>query len=389
MQWVQFLGRFLRRVRRGDFPSVEKSRNELLSVFDGFTDPVIVINKNFIIQRVNSATVKALGLHSFGALLEKPCYEMLHGLKERCLQCTAPLTFLSGDKTTRIGFMEMKKEDAFATTYNVTCYPIFNEQGGVDSIMEHYRDSTEIVNLKKELYESEKARIIEPLATGLTHQLRQPLTVIRSSAQYVKDRLSLFLKDTELQETIQLIIENVDGIDTLLMDLLHFAKPSEHNRIERKGSIPELLGEGLRLLHQQTKEKQIAVTKNWPQDLPLVYMNRKLLLQAYLNVLINAIEAMDPGGQLTVGALYEGDRKEPRICITIQDTGRGVTRQMIPQLFQPFFSTKERGVGLGLPIAEEIIRSHSGRILFDSEENKGTTVTIDLLIRHVPQVKQG
>lgn len=352
-----------------------KSRHELMQVFDGFDDPVVVIDKNFVIQRVNRATLTALKKKSFKQFIGKPCYEMLHGLKERCPQCTAPATFSSGEKTLRTGYLEAK-EKPLETTFNITCYPLTNEEGEVTSVAEYYRDSSEVVQLTMELYESERARVMEPLAAGLSHQLRQPLTVMRAGAQYGLETFKKVLHSDDFQETMESILQNVDTVNDLLTDFLHFSKPSQYKM--KRSSLPKLLEQGLRLVRQQIKDKKISLTKDWTPGLPEILMDEKLLLQAYLNLLVNSLESMTHGGRLTIKAFQKKDALPPKIFIIIEDTGRGIPKELISKLKQPFFSTKEGGVGLGLPVAEGIIRSHGGHIGFESLENRGTKVVIEL-----------
>jgi signal transduction histidine kinase len=350
---------------------ISQSRNELLQVFDGFDDPVVVIDKKFIIQRVNRATLSTLDKGSYEPFLGKPCYEVLHGLKERCPQCTAPATFFTGEKTIRRGYLQAK-QNLTERTYDITCYPLRNSQREVTAVAEYYRDSTETVNLTRELYESERARVMEPLAAGLTHQIRQPLTVIRSTAQYALDAFKETAKEGDFHETMESIIQNADVVNDVLSDFTHFSKPSQYQM--KGGSLTKVLNQGLRLIQQQLKSKKISVVKDWSENLPEIMMDEKLLLQAYLNLFTNSLEAMSGGGKLTVRAYVEG-KETPKIYITIEDTGKGVPKELIPKLSQPFFSTKEGGVGLGLPIAEGIIRSHGGQIAFESYEGKGTKVT--------------
>lgn len=353
---------------------IVKSRRELLQVFDGLSDPVAVIDKQFLLQRVNRAVLGALEKKSYQEFIGKPCYEMLHGLKQICPQCTAAETFKTGEKTTRSGFIEAKAKP-FETTYNVACYPLTNDKGEVTAIAEYYQDVTELIHLTRELYESERARVMEPLAAGLSHQIRQPLTIIRSAAQYVTETFQKTIKSEDFFETMDSIIQNVDVANDVLTDLTHFSKPAQYQM--KKGSLARLLERALKLVQQQIKDKKILLVKEWSKDLPEILMDEKLLLHAYLNLLINSLESMGGGGRLTVKAFSKDNVLPPKIVVMIEDTGKGIPKELIPKLFQPFFSTKVSGVGLGLPIADGILRSHGGVVRFESEENKGTRVIVE------------
>jgi len=357
--------------------NIVKSRHDLLHIFDGFSDPIIVIDKQFVIQRVNRAIPTALGKESFMQFIGRPCYEMLHGLKQRCPECTAPTTFTSGEKTGRSGFMEAQ-ENSSRPIFNITCYPIIDEEGEVISIAEYYRDFSDIVNLTRQLYESERARVMEPLVVGLTHQIRQPLTVVRAAAQYTLETFKTTLRSKDFQETMESIIQNVDTVNDVIINLFHFSKPSPYTM--KKGSLPELLERGLRLVRTQIKEQKVSVQKEWPQDLPATLMDEKLLLHAYVNLLVNALQSMTQGGRLTVTASYQENSVPPRVCMAIEDTGMGISKEHLCKLGQPFFTTKNGGVGLGVAVAEGIIGAHNGKIHFESQENQGTKATIELYL---------
>lgn len=364
-----FLGLFEKKIRE-----ITHSRMELMQVFDGFSDPVVVIDRQFMIQRVNHTTLTTLGEKSYKAFIGKPCYAMLHGLNERCPSCTAPATFSSGEKTVRTGFMEAKKKP-LETIYSITCYPLTDEKGLVTHIAEYYRDSTEVVHLTRELYESERVRVMEPLAVGLAHQVRQPLTIIRASTQYTLETFKKLLNSPDFDETMESVIHNVDIANDILIDLLHFSKPSQYQM--KRGSLSNLLERGLKLVNQKIKDQKISVRKDWQKNLPELWMDEKLLLQAFLNLMINSLEAMPQGGYLTVRALCPKDAVPPRIDVIIEDTGKGVPKELVQKIFHPFFSTKEEGVGLGLSVAEGIIRSHGGYIRFESGEKEGAKVLIE------------
>lgn len=355
--------------------NIVRSRHELLQVLDGFSNPIVMIDKQFVIQRMNRAALRALGKESFKEFVGKPCYEMLHGLKQRCPQCIAPTAFSSGEKTVRTGFIEARK-NSLAITYNITCYPLINEKGEITAIVEYYQDISEILDLSRKLYESERARVMESLAAGLAHQIRQPLTIIRAAAQYGLETFKGSIQRKDFQETMESIIQNVETTNDVLNDFLLFSKPSQYQM--KKGSIPKLLQQGLRLIQQQIKDQEISVRTDWSKDLPEIQMDEILLLQAYLNLLINSIESMTKGGRLTVKSFYQENTTPPKICIAIEDTGTGIPKELIPKLGQSFFSTKEGGIGLGLPVAKEIVRSHGGQIRFESQENHGTKVVIEL-----------
>lgn len=349
---------------------MEKSRSELLSIFDGMDDPMVVINKNFRIQRVNQAMREALGKKSYKEFIGRACYFKLHGYHEKCPGCSAPKTFHSGKKTARIGLLE-KKSNPDETTYQITCYPLKDSTGKVTSIVESYRDITDTIHMEEELYQSERNRLVESLAAGVAHEVRNPLAVIQSTAQYCLGEIG---QNKELEESLQAIIKSSQVANNVVSTLLDFSKPSEINF--KQQSIKPLLKQALQLVKGRAKSQKVKIVQSFSKTFPKLTLDEKQINQALINFFINALDAMPKGGILRVEGSYH-----PRIkkcVISIKDTGQGVPEEMVPKIFHSFYSTKKGGIGLGLPIAEGIIRSHGGKVSFKSWEGRGSEVKIEL-----------
>jgi len=250
--------------------NIIKSRQDLLQIFDGLSDPIVVIDENFIIKRTNRSTLLTLSKKMFREFIGKHCYAVLHGRQEVCPNCTALETFETDQKTTRIGFIEAKA-NPHTTTYDITVYPMSNKENNrVTLIAEHYRDTTRLMELSRQLYESERARVMEPLAAGLAHQIRQPLTVIRSEGQYLKDKINKTENVNELRdsldESLGSIIEHSDIINDVLSHFMHFAKP---NHFEMKnGSLVKVFEKALGLIKQRIRDQKITLIKHWSKDPP-------------------------------------------------------------------------------------------------------------------------
>lgn len=359
-----------------------KSRRELLSLFDGMEDPTVMIDENYRIRRINEAMLKTVGGDSYQNFIGKACYYKLHGLREKCPGCTAEKTFRTGKKTSRIGLVQ-RRENAEDFTYQITCYPLkdssFDSSGKVSAIAESYHDMTEVKKIEEELYESERTRIIEPLAVGIAHEVRNPLAIIRSTAQYCLGELG---PNRDLRESLQTIVKSAETANRVVTDLLDFARPPKIDFYMKP--LKPLLEQGLRLLKTRIKDQKIRISKRI-QKIPPLLLDEGRFLQAFMNILVNSLDAMPHGGRLEVEASTKSHRNGPgnrNTCtVVIRDSGNGVPEEMVSQLFQPFYSTKKEGVGLGLPIAEGIIRSHGGRINFKSWEGKGSETTLTLPLR--------
>jgi signal transduction histidine kinase len=216
---------------------------------------------------------------------------------------------------------------------------------------------------------ADKLATVGELAAGAAHEIRNPLTAIRSSLQYLgsksQDETSRRLLDSAVQET--------ERIDKIVSALLSFSRPSEI--VRERHELRETIEESLELVSFQTKTHNVAVSLDVPPTPLLIRGDRAQLKQLFLNVFLNALQAMPGGGRMTVQALLKEGRKA---VVTVADTGEGIPEETMDRIFDPFFTTKKGGTGLGLSICYNIAKSHNGDIEVKSKPGQGTTVLISL-----------
>ncbi len=235
----------------------------------------------------------------------------------------------------------------------------------------------------KKLFHADKLTTVGELAAGAAHEIRNPLTSIRSTVQYLQKDLP-----EERKPLVDGIIEEVDRIDQIIKGLLSFSKSSElHMGVV---NIEEVLNQTLLLLESELRKYKIDVQKRFDLRDPQITGDASQLKQAFLNILLNSIQAMPEGGIIVI-AMTESVRRqhltqdEDFICVAIRDTGHGIEERDLPRVFDPFYTTKETGTGLGLSISYGIVSKHGGEIEIKSNAegtNKGTTVRV-LLPREV------
>jgi signal transduction histidine kinase len=232
--------------------------------------------------------------------------------------------------------------------------------------------------LKQELEKSERLKAVASLAAGMAHEIKNPLTALKTFAEYLPQKAN----DPEfIPKFSQIVSREVGRIDNLVHQLLEFAKPSPL-KIEEV-DIHKLLDDILGFLSNDLLKHNIKVIKEFNPDLVQFPLKGDLnkLKQAFLNLFINAIDAMPSGGTLTVLTLIrENPRGEKSAEIHVQDTGYGITEKDLAHLFEPFHSTKEQGTGLGLSITYGIIKEHRGDVSVESKLKEGTKFTIELPI---------
>jgi signal transduction histidine kinase len=226
----------------------------------------------------------------------------------------------------------------------------------------------------KKLFHADKLATVGELAAGVAHEIRNPLTSIRSTVQYVQKGLS-----GTKRELVDGIIEEVDRIDRIIHGLLSFSRTSELQMGDV--NVKEILDQTLLLLEPELRRYDITVQRRCELPDLQIPADTSQLKQVFLNILLNSIQAMPNGGTITITTDETIRQKSEFVCVTISDTGPGIPEQDIARVFDPFYTTKETGTGLGLSISYGIVNKHGGEIELESTTEgptTGTTVTVRL-----------
>jgi signal transduction histidine kinase len=225
--------------------------------------------------------------------------------------------------------------------------------------------------LRQEVFQTERLKAVATLASGMAHEIKNPLTVIKTFSEYLPQKLD----DKEfLRKFAPLISQEVNRIDNLVHDLLDFARPADP--ILKPVNIQNLIDSTLELLSNDCLKFNVKIVKDYHlSSNAYLQLDYNQIKQALLNIFLNAIEAMPHGGQLHLSTNFNTNRN--MVFIKIQDTGRGIEQKDIGHIFDPFFSKKDHGTGLGLSITYEIIKNHKGKIFVESSVGKGTTFILE------------
>jgi signal transduction histidine kinase len=230
----------------------------------------------------------------------------------------------------------------------------------------------------KKLFHADKLATVGELAAGAAHEIRNPLTSIRSTVQFLKKDLP-----GDKHSYVDGVIEEVDRIDGIIRGLLSLSKSSELHL--SRVDLREALQQTLMLLDPEMKRNRIAVNQEMRVGDPTVEADSAQVKQVFLNVLLNSVQAMPEGGTITVHMADRPDGKREEsidsVRVTVSDTGPGMREETIRRVFDPFFTTKENGTGLGLSITYGIVHGHGGEIDIASKTDPsahGTSVTIRL-----------
>jgi len=249
---------------------------------------------------------------------------------------------------------------------------LYQEQGDFIGYLFLFRDMTEMIHLRKEMARNQRLASLGSLAAGIAHEIRNPLSSIKGFATYFKEKYRDKPEDGEIAD---ILIEEVERLNRVIGQLLDFARPMTMNRQQR--SLRALVDHTLKMIENQARTKAIRIEKDLKGGNPFASIDEDRMAQVLLNLYLNAFDAMTPGGTLKLSLSSPG---KGMAQISISDTGRGIRKQDLPHVYDPYFTTKPSGTGLGLAIVHRIIEAHDGRIGITSEEGKGTTVTILLPI---------
>jgi PAS domain S-box-containing protein len=270
---------------------------------------------------------------------------------------------------------------------------IFHDQEGkILGALMVLTDITALKRLELQIRRSDRLASLGTLSAGMAHEIKNPLVSIKTFAQLLPERYL----DSDFRETFSnLIGHEIDRIDSLVNQLLRFARPAKPHL--KPMHVHDVLEKSLMLVGHRLYQKEIKLTRSWDANVDTIRADADQLEQVFLNFFLNAIEAMKGGGELTVATEIcpaeqwaipgtNGDVREV-LRVTIRDSGEGIRREDIPHVFDPFFTTKDYGTGLGLSVVHGIIQEHGGQIEVESELAKGTAFHILLpLVRFHEEV---
>jgi PAS domain S-box-containing protein len=288
------------------------------------------------------------------------------------LSSRAPLAGLS---------LPLQRRNGTSLPVEVSTAPLKGGDGKDLGVVGVFRDLTAVRGLEQQLRRSDRLAAVGTLAAGLAHEIKNPLTSVLTFTRH------LFRKGDDerfRQKFSDVVPRELERINSIVERLLELARPPKLNFEPVR--LPGLLERVLELYGHQLEAKQITVVREYARDLPPIQADHEHLYQALMNLIANALEAMGTSGQLTLRARW-ADREQPllpsrhsqfyrRIEVEIEDTGAGMQASDIDKVFNPFFTTKPGGTGLGLALAHKIIEDHEGSISVRSTPGVGTTFRV-------------
>lgn len=349
--------------------SLVYSKNQLESVFRSVSDTIMMIDKDYHIVKINQAGLKdKVDPVSLQGTL---CYQTLRGLEEPCKNCPV--------QETAVHYKEKKSEVAcHSDIFEVVAYPVISEDDKLEELVILEKTITDAKLIEKELFQKEKMAGVGQMVAGVTHELKNPLSVIKGAAYLLKQKNS----EEEQQEIVQEIDANINRAETIVYNVLDFSRRTKTDR--GCFNLKKLLEQILLLVRQDCVAYKVVTELKVPDDLT-IWGNGDSFKHIFLNIITNAIEAMPSGGQLSIQALSNRDSK---VEIYIKNTGDQISEEKLDQIFEPFYTTKSEGTGLGLWIVSKEVEQNNGTIkITNCTDGVKTIVTLPADKKGVQDVK--
>lgn len=309
----------------------------------------------------------------------------LFGTDDASQKCLRSL-FVPGKRIDELE-VTFRKKNNDSIIVGLSASPLHDQNNNYDGVVLLFRDVTEVRHLKLQLERMERLALLGELSAGIAHEIRNPLAGIKAAAQILEDSFGV---DDFRYQIIGRIVREVDKANRLLQEFFKFARPTKP---KLKFHDIEMIVDGVYLLLAPKMQKRnIQFLPDFGGDVPQVYVDETQIEQVVLNLFLNAIDAMPGGGKLKVStfnkklrildnekeSLNVDENELNYVLVEISDTGTGISEENFEKIFNPFFTTKTEGVGLGLSICSRLIEENGGKIDVVSEWGKGTTFVLAL-----------
>jgi two-component system, sporulation sensor kinase E len=343
--------------------ALQDSRAKYSAIVKGFDGFIYIYSEDHDIEFMNERLIERIGYNAIG----QKCYKAIHDLEDICQWCE--INKIKKEGVIR-GEIRDQKDNRW---YYVVNTPIHNQDGSI-SRMAMIQDITEKKENEIRLIMSERLAALGRMASGIAHEINNPLASIAACAEGLLNRLRKGRADPQIFENyLKIIDEEVIRCKSITTSMLSFVRKTDYEK--KNIDIHHILEKTLELVNIQGRFRKVEVIRNY-NGTPVIYWSEGELRQVFLSVIVNALDAMDDRGTLTV----ETGVEDKMVFVKISDTGPGIPSAVISRIFDPFFTTKSEkgGTGLGLSIASKIIADNNGNIDVTSEDGKGTTFKITL-----------
>jgi len=352
---------------------IERLRNFNESIIQSISSGLILVDNEGKITYINRATENILG-YTPDEVIGKD-FHLLH-LKEKRNLIGIPFVHAGDIDTRREG--NIRRRDGLDIPTGFTISNHLDIHGKKIGEILIFRDLTNVYKMQEEILRMDRLVSLGEISSGIAHEIRNPLAGIKTTAQAMGEEMD---RGDSKREYLDRITKEIDRLNDLLKMFFSFAKPQKPNLVFC--NIRDVVNEITPLLIKDIADRGITFVERYDPELPKVKMDLSQMHQVFLNLFLNAIQAMPNGGELRIEAEpgYSNPRSPSQpdyVQVAVCDTGQGMPSHILSKVFDPFFTTKAKGVGLGLSISYQIIKKHGGTIRVESQTGNATAFFITL-----------
>ena len=369
---VAFLtGTLVERVRKSesalkskmvDFDELERLYSSIVS---NLSSGLLTVNNEGRIRVFNHYAEKLTGLSQTEAY-DKPLYDVIP-----CLR-----TVVDGNENVKRGEVSYVRKSGDTSILGFNFAPLSDKNGEQSGHIINFQDLTQIKKMEEELKRADRLAAIGELSASIAHEIRNPLASISGSVQMIAGGNGVAERDKKL---LEIVLRETGRLNDMIKDFLAYARPV--NPVKMNVQVNRFIAELLTQLSTDSRFEKVSFSCDLPEDL-YVYIDTDQFKQVLWNLLINAADAMKGEGRISIDAFADGEnldtKQEVPVKIKISDNGCGMDDEQTKRLFEPFYTTKSDGTGLGLALVYRIVEAHGGKIKVASARNSGTVFTIEL-----------
>src|SRR4030042_5915813 len=343
-----------------------ETKKFLEAIIDGFTDQIMVVDKDYRIKEINESLVKRLG-NPKHEIVGEHCYRVLHDLDKPCdvpnHPCPVQETLKTGEHC-EVLHTHLKGREA--SYYRVTAYPVLDDQGAVTHVIEMARDITKRKKREDELSNIQKLASLGELAAGVAHELNNPMGIILGFADLLLEKMKPGSKEYEMLKIMERQGLNCKRIVENLLSVARYPETTVYST-----DVNVDLESVVSVVENILISKKVTLEKNLAENLPKTRGDSGHLQQVFMNLITNAVAAMEGGGVLTVSTRLNDSGN--RVEILFKDTGHGIKKEYRDKIFNHFFTTKKvgEGTGLGLSVSHGIVTKYGGKITLETVAEEG------------------
>ena len=259
-------------------------------------------------------------------------------------------------------------------TGDLSAEALVNTRDEIGILANSFNQMTRELKISRDkLIQSEKLAAVGQIAAGVAHEIRNPLTSMKMIVQLLKRRSQ---DDENSKKQIQVVLDEINRLEIIINGLLDFARPMQLSL--KPVNVADIIDDVLNIMIADLSHRKIELEKNIEENLRKVMLDADRMKQVFMNLILNSMQAMPDGGKLIIKCYNDENNK--KVLVEIRDTGLGMSKETLNNAFEPFFSTKAGGIGLGLSNVKKIIEQHGGSIHLESKEGEGSSVITELLI---------